>query len=253
MRGRTAILLTATVDPGDYADQSRRPSPDDRRKDYVSAIRFYTSLIDDRICGVVLCENSNHDFSDIAGYLDLQSVRTEFEILTFNGNEKPENIHYGYSELGIVDHAISKSKLLRKCDSFLKISGRLKLTNVLDLLSLIDPSTDFAIDFRRAYPRERGPQYRARTQIIYSSLQFYEDFIFEKRNQMIGVCTHIEEFIPIVVSSLADRHNIMVRFPIECNISGVGGSDNKSYNSRTNQLKRTIRGVVRKNLPQLWL
>jgi hypothetical protein len=88
---------------------------------------------------------------------------------------------------------------------------------------------------------------------MYSSLQFYEKFLFEKRDQMIGVCTHIEEFIPIFVSSLADRDNIVVRFPLECKISGVSGSDNKSYNSRTNQIKRTIRGVVRKSLPQLWL
>jgi len=253
MRGRTAILLTATVNPGVYAHQSERNSREDRFRDYIEALKFYTSLSNDKIAGVVLCENSNHDFGNILEYLDPRAVQTEFEIIIFEGNKKVNNIHYGYSELGIIDHAIDKSKIIRNCGSFLKISGRLILTNVIRLLSDIPPCSDFAVDFRRAYWREGGPRYRARTQIMYFSLPFYETFLFHKRDQMIGVCTHIEEYIPIVVESLPDANNIVVRFPIECDINGFAGSDNKSYSLPYARLKRAIRGAVRKKLPRLWL
>ncbi len=253
MRSRTAILLTATVDPGAYAHQSGRASSHDRSKDYVSALRFYLSLTSEQIAGVVLCENSNHDFGDVNEFRNLQSPHMALEIITFTGNDKTDNVHYGYSEFGIIDHAIAESKILSECDYFLKISGRLILTNILELLSLIPAHTDLAVDFRRAYRREGGPRYRARTQVMYFNRQFYKDFLFEKRDGMIGVCTHIEEFVPIVVSNLANRANIMLRFPIECEIAGVSGSDNRSYNLPSSRLKRAIRGVVRKNLPQLWL
>jgi hypothetical protein len=253
MSGRTAILLTATVDPGVYAQQSGRPSAQDRYNDYVSAIRFYASLSDDRIVSVVLCENSNHNFRDLVDLLNTQSNQTEFEILNFIGNSKTAGTHYGYSELGIIDHAIEQSQLLKKCDSFLKISGRLMLSNIIDLLSFIPNDTDFAVDLRRAYLREGGHRYRARTQIMYSSLRFYEDVFFKKRYKMIGVCTHIEEFIPISISSVSHEYKMMLRFPIECAIVGVSGSNNTSYSSSRNRIKRTVRGLVRKNFPQLWL
>jgi len=253
MRGRTAILLTATVNPGVYAHQSGRVSQHDRYGDYVSAVNFYTSLRSARIAGVVLCENSNYDFGDLTRQLERRSVQTEIEIITFDGNEEKANVHYGYSELGIIDHAFCKSQLLRKCDSFVKISGRLILTNITELMSLIPPCTNFAVDLRRAYWREGGPPYRARTQVIYSEMQFYQDFFFQKRDQMIGMCTHIEEFIPIVISSLPNKDNILVRFPIECSIAGISGSDNKNYGSAPAKIKRAIRGAARKTIPNLWL
>ena len=61
MKSPLVMLMTATVDPGEYAAQLSRATSDLRTRDYLEAIRFWAAHPDARIQGVVFCENSGAD------------------------------------------------------------------------------------------------------------------------------------------------------------------------------------------------
>ena len=61
MRSPLVVLMTATVDPGEYSGQVSRNASRSGTRDYLEAIKFWAAHPDRRIQGVVFCENSGAD------------------------------------------------------------------------------------------------------------------------------------------------------------------------------------------------
>ena len=249
-----AILLTATIDLQSFSQHSKRSEPETRLRDYQEALRFWEELDDPRIAGVVVCENSGsrdiESLAEIAG-----GARKDIEMLSYLGEPMPPGLHYGYRELGAIDYACEQSRLIRSCRTFLKATGRLRFPNVKRLLDALPDGLDCALDMRRAYRRERGIRFRARTQLMLFARDFYERELFGARDGMIGACSHIEEWLPQALMPLheANAASMVLRFPLECAIAGVQGSNARDYQGAAPRLKRAVRGALRVAAPGLWL
>ncbi|WP_295392341.1 hypothetical protein [uncultured Thiodictyon sp.] len=243
------VLLTATIDPGPYAQQVVRNNPQVRQEDYRKSLEFWTEISDDRITGIVFCENSGADL----GFLRAASrgSRIPIELISYQGNAAPVGVHYGYSELGIIDYAMKESVLLAHCEYFIKATGRLTFPRISRLLDTTDIRFDAIIDHRRKYRNESGYPLRSRTQLMLFSTDFYRKKMLDVRGEMIGGCSHIEEFIAEKICSLIGEHRISQRFLLECPASGVAGT-NQDYHSLVIVSKNMLRAFLRRLLPSLW-
>jgi hypothetical protein len=251
MRDKVLIVLTATVTPSAFRDQTMLQDKQVRLGQYLQAIDFWLTYPDDRITGVVFCDNSGVA-SDLFANVSSKSGRA-FEFLSFVDAACPEGVHYGYGELGIIDYVINNSDLVQKCGRIVKATGRLTFPTVNRLLDNIDAKCVFAIDCHHVKTRNIKYPFRSRTQIFYFQRDFYRNYFLGMRNEMIGHCSHIEEFLPrkLDVLDLPDD-DIMFRWKCECVARGIGSNQN-DYQSIGNVLRYSVRGLLRVLLPKLWL
>ena len=254
MQSPLIILMTATVDPGPYADQITRSATDVRLQDYLAAMQFWASDPDPRIHGVVLCENSGSGEDALRAEAARLSTPTRpFEVITFQGNHKPAGVHYGYAELGSIDHACQNSRLLGECRFFVKVTGRFRFPGLGALLDTLSDDTQVAMDCRRAYRTEgRGPL-RARTQLIVFQRAFYKHTLMGTREQMPGNFVHIEEFLPHLLLPLhrSGVVGVNLRHAVECPPEGFGAYLDRAYGRPTERIRIFVRGVVRARTPRL--
>jgi hypothetical protein len=248
--------MTAAVNPGDYSEQTSRKNSNLRTRDYLEAIRFWGTHQDRRIQGVILCENSGADLrvfeTAAAGFSRMRA----FEVLGFRGNtRRPPEMHYGYSELGIIDYACRNSMLLKKYRHFIKVTGRLLFPRITPLIDSLDDDLLVAVDCRRAYRREGGVRLRARTQLMVFERDFYDRVLWGTRDEMIGNCSHIEEFLAQKLLPLYQNQTrgIYLRWKVECPAVGYGGAYDRKYASIGERLKNTIRSTCRRMIPMVWL
>ena len=127
VKHKFVILLTGCVSPNGMIYTKLQDS-NIRLNQYIKAIFWY---LDNVNIPVVFVENTNYDlFDDVP---DLKE-RKNFEYLTFNGNEYDKTKGKGYGEGQILKHALSNSKLIKEDTIIIKITGRLILSNIVDLI-----------------------------------------------------------------------------------------------------------------------
>lgn len=243
------ILMTATIDPGGYADQCSRNTVEERLKDYLFALEFWLNYNDPRIIGIVFCENSGYPLEK---HLKKIYKKNYLEILRFDGNTKPVDVHYGYSELGIIDYAIKNSRLISNSKYFVKITGRLIFPNLSGLINSLNESFLVAIDCSKK-KENKGGDIIARTQLAIFEKGFYMRYFYERRYEMVGHYSHIEEWWATKFFTMKNVEGICLRWPIECNPIGIDAFSSKSYTRTTLRIKYMIRGIARKLIPSWWL
>lgn len=250
---KISILLTSTIDPGSYSNQLTRNDPSVRIKDYKDALSFYLKQND--IDNIIYCDNSEYSLEPLK---EIPTNNKKIEFISFNGNKKPDNVHYGYSELGIIDYAINNSKIINETDYFIKITGRLKITNISEIISQITENHDILIDCTKSILTKniKNPNYRTRTQCIVFSKNFYIETLYNTRNLMpeLGI-SHLEQFLAFKLDNIIKTENrrLELRFKNEPYIDGISGSATYSYHTSKYWIKYHIRKVARLFFPSLWL
>ena len=119
---------------------------------------------------IVICDNSNYDFSknELQGLVK-KWEGVELELLSFLGNSDMVKIRgKGYGECEIMQYVLENSKLLKDETHFLKITGKLYVTNIHDIISKIHKGENYmniiplkkfgAIDSRFIYMDKRSYQ-----------------------------------------------------------------------------------------------
>ena len=250
------LIITATVNPGDYADALKHEFIGSREKDYENALRFWLTLDAPQLGDIVFCENSNFDLTllkeNIAAFAKTEKVERTIEWLSFDGNNRPEGFHYGYAELGLIDYAVQISTLLKRYSYFVKATGRLTFPNISRLLNVLPSNYDFAADWHR-FPKDKTSPRRVRTQLLFFKASFYKTHLLSKRNSMTKDQSHVEELLAKILWPLRSRYDLICRFPIECQPEGVSASHGTRYNSGVSKIKSIIRGVLRRVAPNLWM
>ncbi|MCF0178707.1 MAG: hypothetical protein HUJ97_00480 [Bacteroidales bacterium] len=120
------ILLTATVNPQGMVGANF--NPDERADMYVEALRFYLN----QGCNVVFAENSgsvSFVSEKIGSY-----ANGEVEFLDVSGDEYDQSRGKGYNETILLHKAVVSSSLIKEAGCFFKVTGRLKVLNILVLL-----------------------------------------------------------------------------------------------------------------------
>ncbi len=121
------ILLTACVNPNGMAF-TKIQDCQTRLNQYKEALTWYLENTNEKI---VFVENTMCDFSnEFSGYID--SGRLEY--ITFNGNNYDRAFGKGYGEAIIIKTALDKSKFLSLSDNLIKITGRLIIRNIYNII-----------------------------------------------------------------------------------------------------------------------
>lgn len=129
------LIITATINPPSQ-DYLKINSIDERIKQYKDSLNYF---INSGAFGkIIFCDNSGYlsendifrEETEIAGKKNI-----ELEVLSFFGNcEKVRQQGKGYGEGEIMEHIFANSKLMHNETYFFKVTGRLKVDNVADIV-----------------------------------------------------------------------------------------------------------------------
>lgn len=121
---KRCLILTGTVIPN--SSFVAHGNPTIRRQEYFEALSFYSSAVNEPI---YFLENSSYDFTEDYEFQTLFSGR-KIELVKFPVSSEVER-GKGFQEFEMIDGTIER--LSKYYDSFFKISGRYKVTNIGEL------------------------------------------------------------------------------------------------------------------------
>ena len=121
---KCVLLLTACIAPTAATLQKhvlQRSDPLVRLHDYKTALQYWLNYPDDRITGIVFIENSHFSLAELQQLAaDSNSQQRSIEFLKCQPEEVPDGVHYGYSELQMIDEAFDRSLLIQDSDHVIK-------------------------------------------------------------------------------------------------------------------------------------
>ena len=199
-------------------------NPEERKAQYVNAIRYY---LNETIYPVVFAENSGTDISLIfQGFIDSGRL----ECLTYMGNQNKEK-GKGYGEAEIIEFAIKNSRLIDEKCIIIKITGRLIIKNINNILRPLKTHTDFVScqfhsDLKFADSR-----------LVCAITAFYHQFLYfkEQINDQKGVY-----FEHILSFSVINSNLYYIPFPEEPIFIGQSGTTGATYHPNTESIRNTL-------------
>ena len=119
--------MTACINPNGMVS-TKLQDPEIRKFQYLEALNFYLNETD---CNIVFCENTGTNI-----YNKIESIKknTRLEYITFQGNNYDKTIGKAYGESLIIRYAIQHSKFIKKTDYICKITGRVKVLNINEII-----------------------------------------------------------------------------------------------------------------------
>ena len=197
-----------------------------RLEQYIQSIKFY--ILKSNFKEIVFCENSNYIYEDVDKLIDLaMNAGKSFEWLSFKGDsKKTAEQGKGYGEGEIVEYALKNSKLLHRCEYFTKITGRLIVSNINQILSL----TKFKIFMNRDIYRRRGIDTRLyivqkKTYIKYFLLLYKNVDDNNEENPRA-----LEDVFYIKALKLKDEWINLSRYP---KFIGISGGNGRNYTAES--------------------
>ena len=219
MKRRYVILLTACVNPGGMPFTVLNDTSE-RLRQYRDALDFY---LRETTLPIVFCENTLCDFSN--EYKEhISSGRLEY--ITFDGNNFDKSKGKGYGEALIMEEAFRHSKLLSQCDIVVKITGRLIVRNISQLVK--DNRRMMTNTIQTFYPHDK--MIDSRLVILPKSL-CHNDFL-AKKNSINDTQGYFFEHL-LYDTIISRKKYVFVPFLHVPLIDGMSGSTGNLYNSDT--------------------
>ena len=217
MKRRYVILLTACVNPGGMPFTVLNDTSE-RLRQYREALDFY---LRETAQPIVFCENTLCDFSeDYKEYI--ASGRLEY--ITFDGNNFDKSKGKGYGEALIMEEAFRRSQLLGQCNFVVKITGRLIVRNISQLIK--DNRRMFTDTIQTFYPHDNMIDSRL---VILPKLFCIDDFLARKDSINDTEGYYFEHLLYDAV--ISRKKYIYVPFLHVPLIDGVSGSTGNLYKS----------------------
>jgi len=128
------VFLTATFDCG-QTPHVMRSDPEERTQDYLTAFRLWVSLN----CGadIVFCENSGGDLSRFREIATSREGDNTIRFISFAGNAGAQQRGKGYGEIEMLRHAFDIMPELKDFRYIVKVSGRYRVANAVEVISRI--------------------------------------------------------------------------------------------------------------------
>jgi len=253
------LVLTATVTPS-AGVQVQRNDPVTRREDYKRGFRFWLKNADPRINRVLFLENSGEDLTYLRKIVEEEnSFAKAVEFISTPCVAVPAGLHYGWGELKMLDYGLSQSRLVKETSHLIKATGRFTFPNISKLLDRTPADCDVMVDCRiPASSYRKGlnliPALLKRqgagltTQLTIFSHRFYQTHILGLVDTMkpFGYPAMMEPLIYDEVTKMEHSDGVYLRFPVNCDPSGVGASLGDVYDSKTRRAVRLLRAASRK-------
>lgn len=131
------LILTGTIRPAKETEFLALRDEKERLRQYEESIRFFIRT--EAFSKIIFCENSNYGAEKLS-YLaeEAKERQVSLEILSFKGDAGQAKIHgKGFGEGEIMQHLFQNSVLLEGESFFVKVTGRLKVDNIKDIVSKI--------------------------------------------------------------------------------------------------------------------
>jgi hypothetical protein len=250
------LILTATINikgmPKAYPT-----IPEQRQEDYYNALRYYINY-HPRIKKILFVENSGWPLDRLRETSKDNPHKKQVEFISLELNDFPRNFGKGYGETLLIEQGILKSELIQESSYIAKITGRIYLLNMTDIIESVINPFECLCDFKwpiwqQLRDKKNNPPY-ADTRFIIFSKSFYEIYLQPMHKNHQQGCFYSEHQYYKAINSASQLTNVCKRFPIEPEFSGIAGHfQGKDYNSRSEQLKRAVRILTRQTMPWLYL
>ena len=218
------VVLTATICPCPNQVYLALSNPKTRLEQYRKAVAFYLNCKE--VSGVILCDNSMSVDSDFTYETELaRKMGKPLEVMYIHTDEcKISQYGKGYGEAEILDNVVSCSRMLKKNDIFLKVTGRLILTNADTLIKhFADSDVDIVIN--------QCGKASVDSRFFFAKASVYEKFFSEAKasvNDREG--KYLENVYYDVITTHHFKTDNFHRFP---RVRGQSGSLGYQYNDNT--------------------
>jgi len=248
-----ALLITACIQvEKENVHSSFRSDTATRLNDYITAFKYWLNYKETKITTILFVENSGYDLAVLKEIAENENTyQRSVEFIQFEPTTRPKGLHYGYSELEIIDMAFRLSKTIDYTQFTIKVTGRLYFPKLGKLIRTVHPHNNVIIDFKD-YDFFKIHKHYAITTLVIIQNDFYRKNLFDAKKTMVKDHTdHFETLYFNILKPLALKDkNIVTRFPFNINPVGVGGYFNTSYNSLSKNVESLIRQVFRIILPK---
>ena len=247
---KCAVVLTACIQPKVVSGDSFRLDPKVRLNDYLIALDRWLTISDSRIDAIIFVENSCSDLSELMNLVKNRNIYDrKVEFLSFSESERPHSVHYGYSEMEILDYCIDNSKLINEYPVFIKATGRLFFSNLSKFVYYCSKNKFEFISDSRDYKFFNIEHHYVVTTLFAVNREFYKKKLYNMKSDLMnGKYTFMEE---AYFAYLENEPNIKLRFPFNIDPIGFGAHANVNYSSINKKMFAFVRGVLRKMLPDL--
>lgn len=189
----------------------------ERYNQYLKAIRWY---IENTPYRIVFCENSGTDISK--EFVKYDKKRVEF--ITYISSKGGENRSKGYKEMQILEYAYNNSLFIRTGKLFIKITGRLILLNICQIVNyyLSMNKESFISAYQNSIRPFSDCKFLFFTSNFWSILLSYKEKIWPHNN-----------FECITYKAINDAKKSGMLFvypPYLDKIDGIGGGNGVTYN-----------------------
>lgn len=137
------LLLTATVNPGVVPVQ--RANPQIRETEYLTALNFWLKKWGG-IQRIVFIENSGWPLDKFRALADKHREKKDVEFISLNINHLTGARGKGYGESRLIEEGLPLSKHFQEVSYIVKVTGRLKLLNLNQILRKLPAETDLAAE-----------------------------------------------------------------------------------------------------------
>ena len=248
----SCIFLTATIAPPLAA--VARHDPQIRLRDYLASLEFYLSLPADVIDRILFVDNSASDIAPIEEFVRTRVNDKIVELISFQGNDHPVSYGKAYGEFKLLDFGLKHTSLLSPDDHFWKVTGRLKVLNLAEVIAAVTCDYDVLCDLHNFPLVGTGKAFANHwMDLRLFSCRFgaYQS-LFAGKFEEFGPRMNQDVLYEVVMD--ARRHmKILPRFGEQPLISGMSGRHDRDYHSGLQRLKTVVRASVRKAVPFLWV
>lgn len=247
------LLLTACIAPTQFKNKVQRNDSRVRLADYKEALKMWLHLKDEKITTIIFAENSGYDLTEIEEvFLKENKFQRNYQIFQKIASQVPQGLHYGYSELELIDEAIIQISLLKDNDFIIKSTGRIYFPKIYLLTQNLVKSHFFIGDSRRFNFFKWSKNYVLSNLLIFN-VKWYKDNLLAKKEIMIDLkISHFETFLFYLLNKQKSSY-IILRFPININPVGIGAHWDVNYQSSKKKFEYLIRGIFRKIFPKIWI
>ena len=219
MYKKIVVVLTACINPNGmiYTELQNR---DERKKQYLNALYYYLTNTNFRI---VFCENSGEDLIDLKRRISNPRV----EMLSFQGNDYNKNLGKGYGEYRILQYAFQHSIFLKEATTIVKITGRLIVNNLVEVIRLHNNLFLHPRNF--VYAEELKDHSEFDSRCVVASKEFFTDYFLASNNTINdSIGYFFEHYLFDTIKTLPENY-IVSGFALPLAFSGVSGSTGDEY------------------------
>nr|WP_293104108.1 hypothetical protein [Okeania sp. SIO2F4] len=177
-----------------------------------------------------------------------------------NCNDFPRDFGKGYGECLLIEKGLEKSRLINTVSHFAKITGRIYLKNMTQILESVREDYDCLCEYKDQGWRiiklwgVKGAKPYCDNRFLVFSNKFYLQFIRLLHQQHQERCFYIETQFYEAFKQLEKEQMIISIFLVSPDFQGIAGHfKGKDYSSKKERMKFLTRWWTRKLIPSLHL